>query len=84
VFFLVAWRARTSINYYDLGGIFGGIFVIFLVVLALFIGTIALEGYIVSLTKKRLIHELRLINEFIKFAQPVPRHLTHKRASSAD
>jgi hypothetical protein len=55
----------TPSNSYESGGIF-------LVALALFIGAIAFEGYIVSLTKKGFIQELRLINEFIKFAQPLP------------
>jgi hypothetical protein len=55
----------TSTNYYGLGAAFTAI-------LALVIVVMALEGYIFSLTKKRLINELRLINEFIKFAQPLP------------
>lgn len=52
----------ASSDYYVFGGVF-------LVLLALFAGVMAFEGYIVSLTRKRLIGELRLINEFIKFAQ---------------
>lgn len=55
----------TSSDYYVL-------FVDLLVVLAGVAGAMALEGYNVHITKKRLIDELRLINEFIKFAQPQP------------
>lgn len=54
----------TPINYLELG-------VVFLVTSVLIISVMAFEGYTVSLTKKRLIDELRLINDF-KFAQPPP------------